>query len=96
MTLKDTYDWFVAPTDEDQTFFDTWDFVSMHTLKIELGIDSEMDVHDRTFKVKPIILAVLGDGSFAMTLYSRGASTQLRGGKYYRTLHFVCRSIFRS
>lgn len=42
----------MAPTDEDQTFFNSWDFVSMHTLKIELGISSEMAVHDQSFKVK--------------------------------------------
>ncbi|CAM9358055.1 unnamed protein product, partial [Pylaiella littoralis] len=52
---KDTYDWFVAPTDEDQTFFNSWDFVSMHTLKIELGISSEMAVHDQSFKVRQIL-----------------------------------------
>lgn len=49
---KDTYDWFVAPTDEDQAFFNSWDFVSMHTLKIELGISSEMAAHDQSFKVR--------------------------------------------
>lgn len=48
---QDTYDWFVAPTDDDQAFFNSWDFVSMHTLKIELGISSEMAVHDQSFKV---------------------------------------------
>ncbi|CAM9966990.1 unnamed protein product [Ascophyllum nodosum] len=47
--VRDTYDWFMAPTDEDQKFFDSWDFVSMHTLKIELGVSCEMDVHDRNF-----------------------------------------------
>lgn len=52
MAEKDTYDWFVAPTEEDQMFFNSWDFVSMHTLKIELGIKSEMAVHDRNFKVR--------------------------------------------
>lgn len=51
MIEKDTYDWFVAPTEEDQAFFNSWDFVSMHTLKVELGINSEMAVHDRNFKV---------------------------------------------
>lgn len=51
-TLQDTYDWFVAPTEEDQYFFSKWDFVSMHTLKIELGISGEMAVHDRSFKVR--------------------------------------------
>lgn len=49
---KDTYDWFVAPTDEDQVFFSTWDFISMHTLKVELGVSTEMEVHDRSFKVR--------------------------------------------
>ncbi|CAM9589182.1 unnamed protein product [Ectocarpus sp. 12 AP-2014] len=52
---KDTYDWFVAPTDEDQAFFNSWDFVSMHTLKIELGISSEMAVHDQSFKVRQLL-----------------------------------------
>lgn len=51
LTVKETYDWFVSPTDEDQTFFDSWDFVSMHTLKIELGIHNDMAVHDQSFKV---------------------------------------------
>lgn len=41
----------MAPTDEDQAFFNSWDFVSMHTLKVELGISSEMAVHDQSFKV---------------------------------------------
>lgn len=41
----------MAPTDDDQAFFNCWDFVSMHTLKIELGISSEMAVHDQSFKV---------------------------------------------
>eukprot|EP00903_Cladosiphon_okamuranus_P006169 g6066.t4 len=52
---KDTYDWFVAPTDEDQAFFNSWDFVSMHTLKIELGISSEMAAHDQSFKVRQVL-----------------------------------------
>lgn len=52
--MQDTYDWFVPPTDEDQAFYSMWDFVSMHTLKIELGISSEMAVHDRNFKVSPL------------------------------------------
>ncbi|CAM9270961.1 unnamed protein product, partial [Scytosiphon promiscuus] len=52
---KDTYDWFVAPTEEDQAFFNSWDFVSMHTLKVELGISSEMAVHDQSFKVRQIL-----------------------------------------
>lgn len=41
----------MAPTDEDQTYYDSWDFVAMHTLKIELGVSSEMDILDRNFKV---------------------------------------------
>ncbi|CAB1096140.1 unnamed protein product [Ectocarpus sp. CCAP 1310/34] len=53
--LADTYDWFVAPTDEDQAFFNSWDFISMHTLKIELGISSEMAVHDQSFKVRQLL-----------------------------------------
>lgn len=40
----------MPPTDEDQAFFNTWDFISMHTLKVELGVSSEMEVHDRNFK----------------------------------------------
>jgi len=43
----------IVPTDNE--LFKTWDFISPHTLKVEMGIAGEMEAHDTNFKVQQII-----------------------------------------
>lgn len=48
--------WRTLPTPEDdKAAFSDWDFVSMHTLKIELGIANECEEYDRNFKVRQLM-----------------------------------------
>ncbi|GMH92645.1 hypothetical protein TL16_g12408 [Triparma laevis f. inornata] len=35
--------------------FDTWDFISPHTLKVEMGIAGEMEAHDTNFKIQQVM-----------------------------------------
>ena len=56
-------DWSEGPSRADQKFFDNWDFVSLHTLKIEMGISKELDQHDSNFKVRQL----MGDPGASMT-----------------------------
>ena len=48
-------DWKEEVADSDQKLFNTWDFVSPHTLKVEMGIAGEMEAHDTNFKVQQIM-----------------------------------------
>jgi serine/threonine protein kinase len=48
-------DWGQLPIDEEQTFFDSWDFISPHTLKVEMGIANEMESHNANFKVRQML-----------------------------------------
>jgi len=48
-------DWSCLPTRKEQTYFAHWDFISPHTLKVEMGIASEMDAHNKNFKVKQLL-----------------------------------------
>jgi len=52
---QDKFDWTVIPKHVDQVYFDNWDFVSPLTLKIEMGIASEMEVYDTNFKVRQLM-----------------------------------------
>ena len=45
----------VPPPYRDQKHFDSWDFISTNTLKVEFGIANEMDQYDRNFKVRRIM-----------------------------------------
>jgi len=48
-------DWSCLPTRKEQTYFENWDFLSPHTLKVEMGIASEIDSHNTNFKVKQLL-----------------------------------------
>ncbi|KAG5189373.1 kinase-like domain-containing protein [Tribonema minus] len=48
-------DWTQKPSPADQRFFQSWDFISMQTLKIEMGIANEMVSHDTNFKVRQLM-----------------------------------------
>jgi len=51
----DDCDWMEEVAASDQQLFQTWDFVSPHTLKVEMGIAGEMEAHDTNFKVQQIL-----------------------------------------
>mmetsp|Transcript_7589 Transcript_7589/g.8035 ORF Transcript_7589/g.8035 Transcript_7589/m.8035 type:complete len:642 (-) Transcript_7589:200-2125(-) len=38
-----------------QRYFETWDFVSAHTLRVEFGLANEMDQLDRNYKVRQLM-----------------------------------------
>eukprot|EP00640_Fibrocapsa_japonica_P007491 CAMPEP_0113942690 /NCGR_PEP_ID=MMETSP1339-20121228/8341_1 /TAXON_ID=94617 /ORGANISM="Fibrocapsa japonica" /LENGTH=192 /DNA_ID=CAMNT_0000947233 /DNA_START=85 /DNA_END=663 /DNA_ORIENTATION=+ /assembly_acc=CAM_ASM_000762 len=65
----DRLDWCAPPRDKDQAYFDRWDFISPHTLKVEMGIEQEMKVYDTNFKVRQLmgddgdLAAQPGDGA---------------------------------
>ena len=44
----------------DFSLFDTWDFISPHTLKVEMGIAGEMEAHDTNFKVQQVMGGAVG------------------------------------
>jgi serine/threonine protein kinase len=48
-------DWSIVPHDSQQRHFEDWDYISPHTLKIEMGIAREMDVYDSNFKVRQVL-----------------------------------------
>jgi serine/threonine protein kinase len=50
-----TLDWDKPPPKQDQKYFDSWDFVALHTLKIELGISNELEQADTNFKVRQLM-----------------------------------------
>jgi serine/threonine protein kinase len=50
----DEFNWAEAPRQSDQVYFSNWDYVSMHTLKIEMGIANEMRELDNNLKVRII------------------------------------------
>uniref|UniRef100_A0A7S1U415 Protein kinase domain-containing protein n=1 Tax=Phaeomonas parva TaxID=124430 RepID=A0A7S1U415_9STRA len=52
---RSNFDWESVPSDRQQRHFDEWDFVSPHTLKVEMGIAGEMAVHDTNLKVQQIL-----------------------------------------
>jgi hypothetical protein len=62
-TEETPLDWTKAPARKDQKFFENWDFVSLHTLKVEMGIANEMVSHDSNFKVRQL----MGDASASST-----------------------------
>jgi serine/threonine protein kinase len=49
--LPGYYDWTEVPTDEEQNFFESWDYISPHTLAVEMGIQKEAAAKDSTFMV---------------------------------------------
>jgi hypothetical protein len=59
-------DWKEGVAETDQQLFNTWDFVSPHTLKVEMGIAGEMEAHDTNFKVQQIMGAGSVEASPAM------------------------------
>jgi len=42
-------------TASQQKYFENWDFVSPHTLRVEFGLANEMDQLDRKFKVRQVL-----------------------------------------
>jgi serine/threonine protein kinase len=44
--------WGAEIAESDNQLFSTWDFISPHTLKVEMGIGGEMEAHDTNFKVR--------------------------------------------
>ncbi|CAE7744265.1 Rps6ka4 [Symbiodinium microadriaticum] len=43
-----------------QRYYETWDFVSAHTLRVEFGLANEMDQLDRCYKVRQLMGEPLG------------------------------------
>jgi hypothetical protein len=52
---QEDVDWGVQIAESDNNLFSTWDFISPHTLKVEMGIGGEMEAHDTNFKVQQIM-----------------------------------------
>mmetsp|Transcript_25961 Transcript_25961/g.51744 ORF Transcript_25961/g.51744 Transcript_25961/m.51744 type:complete len:669 (+) Transcript_25961:261-2267(+) len=48
-------DWSQLPTPAEQKFFDSWDFVSPHTLKVEMGIANAIAGYNENFKVRQLL-----------------------------------------
>jgi len=48
-------DWSQIPTAEEQKFFESWDFVSPHTLKVEMGIANAIAGYNENFKVRQML-----------------------------------------
>jgi hypothetical protein len=74
-------DWKEEVADSDQKLFSTWDFVSPHTLKVEMGIAGEMEAHDTNFKVQQIMGSSEGavsSGGNSPTPNSRGLVGSLK------------------
>ena len=69
-------DWSAEIQEGHHSLFDTWDFISSHTLKVEMGIAGEMEAADTNFKVQQIMGSPLMDqkrSSFAESI-SAGTS----------------------
>ena len=49
--LLGTDDWYADPKAEMQKYFDSWDYISLNTLRAELGIAKEMDATNIPYKV---------------------------------------------
>lgn len=60
---QEQYDWDQPPQPSDAKYFEKWDFVSMHTLKVEMGIANEISAMDSNFKVRQL----MGDDSPAQS-----------------------------
>ncbi|KAL7694474.1 putative GPCR kinase, protein kinase-like domain superfamily, RGS domain, RGS domain superfamily [Plasmopara halstedii] len=45
------YDWYADPDPEMQKYFDNWEFISLNTLRAELGIAKELDEMNIPYKV---------------------------------------------
>jgi hypothetical protein len=58
----------LPPAEDDAAAFSKWDFVSLRTLKIELGIAQELVAYDASFKVRQL----LGDSSDCSPNANRG------------------------
>mmetsp|Transcript_15900 Transcript_15900/g.31632 ORF Transcript_15900/g.31632 Transcript_15900/m.31632 type:complete len:635 (+) Transcript_15900:244-2148(+) len=52
---QEDVDWKEGIDGRDVPLFDTWDFISPHTLKVEMGIAGEMEAHDTNFKVQQVM-----------------------------------------
>lgn len=52
---QDDVNWNQKIDSRDAGLFDTWDFISPHTLKVEMGIAGEMEAHDTNFKVQQVM-----------------------------------------
>lgn len=44
-------DWYKIPPADMQKHFDSWDYISSHTLRAELGIANELDASNIPYKV---------------------------------------------
>lgn len=44
-----------VPSSTQQRHFETWDFVSTHTIRVETGLANEMDQLDRNYKVRQLM-----------------------------------------
>jgi serine/threonine protein kinase len=48
-------DWSSIPSESDQSYFKSWDFVSPHTLKVEMGISNAIAGYNENFKVRQLL-----------------------------------------
>jgi hypothetical protein len=82
-------DWTKAPARRDQKFFENWDFVSLHTLKVEMGIANEMVSHDSNFKVRQLMgdarASVTGGGLFSQRRQNSSAMNSIESVRARRT-----------
>ncbi|CAM9402855.1 unnamed protein product [Chrysoparadoxa australica] len=81
--FEDGYDWNQTPTPEDDKHFGNWDFVSMHTLRIEMGIANVMESYDKNFKVQQM-LGGQDDAAAAAKEAKPSGVFSLRAGKIMR------------
>jgi serine/threonine protein kinase len=70
-------DWSELPTVDDQKFFESWDFVSPRTLKIEMGIANAIAGYNENFKIRQI----LGDNMAGDTIKEGMALSESIGKK---------------
>ena len=49
------FDWNEKPTPEENQYFENWDFVSPHTLKVEMGIANAIEGYNKNFKIRQIL-----------------------------------------
>jgi len=77
-------DWSQLPTADEQKFFESWDFVSPHTLKVEMGIANAIAGYNENFKIRQI----LGDNMAGSTI-KEGMAIGDKGGKKKATFRKV-------
>jgi len=72
-------DWSSNPTEAEQIFFKSWDFVSPHTLKVEMGISNAIAGYNANFKVRQLLGE--DEGANIMAGSASGSNGLAVGGK---------------